>query len=140
MIIDISSLNYGKEVNINDSIVFNKSDLENTDLLDLKDVKVNGYIKVDDLDSYVLNLNVKGTMVIPCSRTLVPTNYDFDINIEENIMENEKKLKKTQKTIDILPIIWENILMEIPIKIINPKAEGISLKGEGWELITDSEE
>ena len=26
--------------------------------------------------------------------------------------------------------------MEIPIRIINPEAEEVDIKGEGWELIT----
>ena len=71
-------------------------------------------------------------MTIPCSRTLKPTEYEFETEIEENI-ENTKKI---QKTIDILPIIWENILMEIPIRIINPEAKDLKVKGDGWELIT----
>ena len=29
--------------------------------------------------------------------------------------------------------------MEIPIRIINPEAEETKVKGDGWELITDSE-
>ena len=75
-------------------------------------------------------------MIVPCSRTLKPTEYKFESEIEENIEENEEKTKKIKKTIDILPIIWENILMEIPIRIINPDAEEEIMKGDGWELIT----
>ena len=29
--------------------------------------------------------------------------------------------------------------MEIPIRIINKEVKNIAVKGEGWELITDSE-
>ena len=75
-------------------------------------------------------------MVLSCSLTLEPVDYPFDIKIEENLNEI---IKKTQKTIDILPIIWENILMEIPMKVVSPKAKNMKTKGEGWELITDSE-
>ena len=82
-------------------------------------------------------------MVLPCSVTLNPVNYEFQTNIEGNLKEIYeeigKKYENNQKTIDILPIIWENILMEIPIKVVNSDASGIKTKGEGWELITDED-
>ena len=88
---------------------------------------------------YQLDLNIKGEMILPCSLTLEPVNYPFDIKIDENLDEFIENTKKTQKTIDILPIIWENILMEIPMKVVSPKAKNMKTKGDGWELITDSE-
>lgn len=138
MIIDLTPINYNqkKEITINEDIYFSKEDLQNTELLDLKNVKAQGKIYKDNLEEIILELKITGTMIVPCSRTLKPTEYNFETEIEENIEENEEKTKKIKKTIDILPIIWENILMEIPIRIINPEAEEIDIKGEGWELIT----
>ena len=46
-------------------------------------------------------------------------------------------MKTIKKTIDILPIIWENILMEIPMKIVSDDLSDIKTQGEGWKLITD---
>lgn len=141
MIIDLTPLNVGgkDQIDINENLSFTKKDLESTELIDLKNVKVIGQIYKSDINSYILNLNIKGKMVLPCSRTLKPTDYEFEVEIDEDLEENDEKLKKNQKTIDIFPIIWENILMEIPIRIINPKAEDLNIKGNGWELITDSE-
>ena len=82
-------------------------------------------------------------MVLPCSITLKPTNYSFEINIEGNLQEISEEMGKIyenkQKTIDILPIIWENILMEIPIKVVNSDISDAISKGDGWELITDED-
>ena len=138
MIIDLTPLKAGlkEQIDINEELLFTKEDLKDTELIDLQNVKVEGQIYIDSLNSYILNLTIKGKMILPCSRTLKPTDYEFETKIDENLEENEEKFKKNQKTIDILPIIWENILMEIPIRIINPDAEGIDIKGEGWELIT----
>lgn len=135
MNIDLNILNNKSKFNIDDKINFPKEDLKKAGILDLKEVNIKGEITVD-FDEYLLNLNVKGEMVLPCSLTLEPVDYPFDIKIEENLNEI---IKKTQKTIDILPIIWENILMEIPMKVVSPKAKNMKTKGEGWELITDSE-
>ena len=137
MIIDLTPINYNqkKEIEIDEDVYFSKEDLKSTEIMDLKDVKVQGKIYKDGLDNLILNLIVDGIMIVPCSRTLKPTEYHFETEIEENISENEENTKKIQKTIDILPIIWENILMEIPIRIINPDAEEENFKGDGWELI-----
>jgi len=140
MIIDLTPFNLGKDkIIIDEYLYFSKDDLKDTELLDMQNVHVNGEVYLNNLNEYIVSLNVNGKMILPCSRTLKPTGYDFEIDIEENVEENQEKFKKTQKTIDILPIIWENILMEIPIKVINPDAEETLEKGDGWELITDED-
>ena len=138
MIIDLTPINYNqkKEIIISENIYFSKEDLKETEIIDLQNVKAEGQIYKDSLEEIILELKITGTMIVPCSRTLKPTEYKFETNIEENIEETEEKTKKIKKSIDILPIIWENILMEIPIRIINPEAEEVDIKGEGWELIT----
>ena len=137
MNIDLTPLNLGNsQIVIEEKVNFPKEYFENTDLIDLQNVMIKGNIEVDSLNDYILNLKITGKMILPCSRTLKPTDYEFETEIEENIHENGEKF---QKSIDILPIIWENILMEIPIKIISPEAEEMEMKGDGWELITDSE-
>ena len=141
MIIDLTPLKSGikNEIIIDENVSFDEK-IKETELLDIKNTKVSGKIYIDSLDEYIINLKINGTMILPCSRTLTPTEDKFTSEIDENLEEITENFKKNQKTIDILPIIWENILMEIPIRIINPKADEIKLKGDGWELITDSEE
>lgn len=134
MIIDLTPINYNQkdEIIINEEVNIEKEKLIDTEIEELKDIYVSGRIYKDSLDDITLELKITGTMIIPCSRTLKPTKYDFETEFEENI----EKTKKMQKSIDILPIIWENILMEIPIRIISPEAEDLKVEGDGWELIT----
>lgn len=145
MNIDITRLKSGidSQVEIDMLYSFDKEMLKKTDIISLDNISVKGYITSNSIDDYDLDVNVDGIMVLPSSLTLEPTDYKFSIKIEGNIDELLKEinetLKKNQNTIDILPIIWENILMEIPIKVISPKAKNIKAKGNGWELITDSE-
>ena len=139
MELDLNILNIKPKIakiDINGKVTFPKEDLEKAKILDLKEISVNGNLNSD----FKLELNIKGTMILPCSLTLETVDYPFDITINENIDEFIENSKKTQKTIDILPIIWENILMEIPMKVVSPNAKNMKTKGEGWELITDSEE
>ena len=138
MEIDLSILNTKPKIIIDTKVIFPKNDLEKAGILSMYEVEVKGDI-TSDLGEYFLNLNLKGKMVLPCSLTLEPVDFPFTLEIEENLNEMIENFKKNQKTIDILPIIWENILMEIPMKVVSPKAKNIKTKGEGWELITDSE-
>ena len=133
---DLNILNVKDQIDINEKISFPKEDLNKAGILDLNEVNIKGILD----NEYNLHLNIQGKMILPCNLTLEPVDYPFDITLDENMTELIKNSKKTQKTIDILPIIWENILMEIPMKIVSPKAKNMKTKGEGWELITDSED
>lgn len=133
-------------ISIDESHSFSKEELKGTDVISLNDVKVVGEITKDAIDKLYLYVSVKGTLVLPCAITLKPVNYPFDIKIEGNIDElageNEKSVKKDENTLDILPIIWENILMEIPMRVVSEDAEEelSNLEGNGWKVITEEDD
>lgn len=145
MNIDITRLKSGidSQVEIDMLYSFDKEMLEKTDIISLDNISVKGYITSNSIDDYDLDVNVDGIMVLPSSLTLEPTDYKFSIKIEGNIDELLKEinetLKKNQNTIDILPIIWENILMEIPIRVVGDKNQNLRMEGDGWKLITEEE-
>ena len=132
-----------KFISIDEKYSFSKEELQGTDVISLDDVKIVGEITKDAIENLYLNIDVKGTLVLPCAITLKPVNYPFDIKIEGNIDElvgeNEKSVKKDENTLDILPIIWENILMEIPMRVVSEDAEEelSNLEGNGWRVITE---
>ena len=132
--------NIEKNIIINENINFTKEQLENTDLLDLKDVKVECELTKDSMDDINIYLNVTGIMYLPCALTLEKVEHKFSYTIDdklENVLEEVKNDKKIENTIDILPIIWENILMEIPMRVVSPNAKPEKLKGEGWQFVTE---
>ncbi len=143
MEIDITSLKYNKEsvVKVDEVVSIPKEDLENTDIIELKDVRVKGEIYRYGEEDYELNLVLDGVMVLPCSLTLKPTDYKFNTEISgvytEMMQEIENFSKKIENSLDIFPIIWENILMEIPIKVTCPEATDLKLSGDGWKLVTE---
>lgn len=133
---DLNSLNTKPKIIIDTKVTFPKEDLEKAGILDMDEVSVKGEI-TNNIEENILNLTIKGKMILPCNLTLEPVDYPFTLEIEENLNEI---IENSQKTIDILPIIWENILMEIPMRVVSPKAKNMKTKGDGWELISDSEE
>ena len=145
MNIDIVRLNNNidKNIEINTTYSFSKEELEGTDLLKLDNVKIVGELHKNVLGNIVLSVDVSGVMILPCAITLKPVEYPFSLIIDdeiEKLYENiEEKSINLQNTIDILPIIWENILMEIPMRVVSPDAENIKLSGDGWKLVTDED-
>ncbi len=143
MEIDITRLKSGIDsfIPIDMTYSFTKEELENSGILKLDNVKIKGEIGKNSLYDYTINIIVEGTMILPCAISLKPVNYDFSVEIDENLAEMAEEfaenVKNNQKTIDIFPIIWENILMEIPMRIVSDDVSDVKTKGDGWELITD---
>ena len=128
-----------KVIEIDDDITFENFDFSGTDLIDLKDVHVNGSFTKDSMGDICLSLFVNGVMVLPCAITLEKVFHNFSFSIDDklkNILDELKNDKKIENTIDILPIIWENILMEIPMRVVSPNAKLEKLKGDGWQFVT----
>lgn len=146
MIIDITKLKNQNifSIEIDEKLEISEELLEKTNIIELNNVTVKGSISEIGDNDYELNVNVEGDMILPDSITLERTNYHFNTeiagNIDELLEEIGETSKKTEFTIDIFPIIWENILMEIPIRIVNEKNENIKLEGDGWKLIDKYEE
>ena len=145
MIIDITKFknqNISK-IEINEELNINKEELKKTSIIDINNLKIRGDITCPSKDEYLINVVISGDMILPDSITLEEVNYNFSTEIEGNIEELLEEIgessKKTEFSIDIFPIIWENILMEIPIRIVNEKNENIKLEGDGWKLIDSYE-
>lgn len=145
MIIDLTRLRSGidEEIIIDEVYSFTKEQLEITELISMDNVKINGSISLNSINNIVIGLDIEGIMVIPCAITLKPVEYPFSISIDGDLEElcdeiNEKEIN-SQNRLDILPIIWENILMEIPMRIVSDGAESITLSGDGWKLISEDD-
>ena len=138
---DLTRLNNNieKQIEVDLKYSFSKEELIGTDLLEC-DCTIKGEIIKNSLSNIELDLEVKGTMIIPCAITLKPTKYPFIVNIngelDEFIEENDRNFTNT---LDIFPIIWENILMEIPMRVVSDEAKDIKLSGEGWRLVAEEE-
>lgn len=138
--------NIDKFISINETYSFNLNEFTGTDLLKLDNVSINGEFFKNSLGNIELNLEVDGIMVLPCAITLKPVDNPFSINIngelDELLQEFDEKQINFQNTIDILPIIWENILMEIPMRVVSEEARNsdINMSGNGWKFITEEEE
>ena len=44
-------------------------------------------------------------------------------------------MKNSKNILDIIPILWENIVLEVPIRLTT--SDNVKLSGDGWSLNAD---
>ena len=139
MIIDLTKLIYNNlyKLPIKGEVIVPKEMLKNTDIRRISPVKVEGYI-FNNEEEYELYITIKGTMILPCARTLKDVEYPFSSEIDEIIGENDdNSLEINQNRLDIFPIVWQNILVDVPLRVLAPDAKEELTSGNGWRLITE---
>ena len=125
-----------KTINIDSDIIIPNEYLENSGIRRLNNIHFKGNIKKLVDDTYSLEGVLTGTMILADDITLEDYEYNFTSEIEENIEETSINL---QKTLDITDILWQNILIEVPSKVVNDKNKNIKLEGNGWRLISEDD-
>ena len=145
MFIDITRLQNRStnEFLYKNTIVLDEALYKNTDIRKLSPVEVSADIKRITDTSYKMSLEIKGEMTLPCSITLNDVIYPFDIKTEVKLSnedeEDEEYVKIIQNNIDIISIIWQNIVLEIPLRVVSEDAIYSPVSGEGWKLIREDE-
>ena len=137
MIIDLNLLhsNTVSEIVIDDLYTIPYEYYKDTDVKGLDNIKAKGKIvrQTDDVD--YIDLDVSGTMVLQDSISLENENYPFSIKIEGDLKEFTTNL---DNSLDILEFLWENIVLEIPLKFTKVK-DLSKFHGDGWKLVSEEE-
>ncbi len=132
MKIDLIRLIYNQisKIDLDERVEFEPTQYANTPIISLKDVNVKGEIKKNAAEQIEVDLELKGTMILEDAMTLDEINYPFSSKIDYIISENDEKFTNI---LDIKPILWENIVLEVPIRVKSNKIPKV-VKGNGWEL------
>ena len=125
-----------KKIIIDNDVVINDELLKTSTIRRLNNVHFNGYLDRLIDDTYELSGTLSGTMILPDDITLEDYEYNFTSSIDEKIDETRINF---QKTIDITEDLWQNILVEIPLKCVNDKNKDLTLEGDGWRLISEDD-
>ncbi|WP_158735465.1 DUF177 domain-containing protein [Alteribacillus sp. YIM 98480] len=117
------------------------------EIRDITPVKVTGSASFSG-ETIAFYLKIKGSMTLPCSRTLADVDFPFDIEATERfrldgmpVDEEDISLHEPENGyVDLLPYIKENILLELPIQIfaenIDEKESPAPQEGKDWEVIS----
>ena len=142
MNIDITKLrsNFEKVINIDEEVNNITEGLEGTYIKKIKHLVITGYIDRDVIDEYHIYLKIEGTLILECAITLKEIEYPISIEIDDNyedlMAEIGENVKNVTNTLDIWPIIWHNVLLVVPMRVVSPGAEAEVTKGDGWEFIS----
>lgn len=124
-----------KEITFDQKVLIDKEYYKDSDVKDLKDVYIKGRIYSDYDNIICYEFEVTGIMILEDSISLEEVSYPFHIEIEDNLEENSKNL---QNSLDLIEILWENIVLEVPLKF--SKVEDLSqYQGEGWKIISEED-
>ena len=142
MLIDLNKLNVNNKIDINEVLTIDEELYKNTSIKRLNPININGSIFYNVSDEIELDIDVEGVMILEDSITLDPIDYPYSFHINEIVSSENEEIKEyyqnSKNTLDIMPILWQNIVLEVPISIT--KEKDAHLSGEGWELNNDKED
>lgn len=137
MNIDLKLLhsNATDEIDITGEYLIPKEYYENSEVIKINPVKVNGNIIRDEELDDTVKCTIEGSMIIPDSISLEETEYPFNLEYNDKL---EEIYKKDENTLDIFSFLWENIVLEVPLQFT--KVDDLSkFHGDGWRLISEDE-
>lgn len=121
---------------------------ENPDIRDVSPVHVKGIADID-ARKVTFHLVITGTFILPCSRTLADARYPFRISSAETFLLNpalyndEAEMTHVVEggVVDLMPVIYELLLLEVPMQIFSEEAQANTKlpAGKGWEVLTEEQ-
>lgn len=124
-----------KELLIDDVISFDREECQTLGIEALDNVKVTGKIYIDLEDEISCDLKVEGKMELKDAISNEIVSYPFSFDLAENI---EEFIEKNQNTLAFKRLLWENIVLEVPIRYTTVN-DYDAYQGEGWRLTSEEE-
>ncbi|TYR77630.1 DUF177 domain-containing protein [Rossellomorea vietnamensis] len=116
---------------------------------DVSPIHVTGRADISS-DKVTFHLHIEGQLVLPCSRTLEDVHFPVDIDTVETFLlkakdydqyEEEEVHRMQGDVIDLMPVINELLVLEIPMQVFSEKAKDDENlpSGKNWEVITEEQ-
>ena len=124
----------------------------NPEILDLKDVTATGRVAYDT-GLYVLDYQLTYTIVLASSRSMEPVELQESYPVTEVFAEDaqsEADIEALEEDlilpieggrIDLIESVADNILLNIPLKVLTPEEESGHgfIEGNDWKIMTEEE-
>jgi len=130
MNIDLRHLSNDREMEINEEVIIPPEYYEKLSIIRMTPIKVTGILRINSAEEIEVVLNLVGTMELPCAITLEPVPHHFSIDIDEVIPASDAI------SVALLDVLWENIVLEVPMRVIKPGIKKSNMQGDGWEFET----
>jgi uncharacterized metal-binding protein YceD (DUF177 family) len=137
MYIDLAKVDENGIV-IDDTVSFGEEYIKNTPIVRCDDIVVKGRTYYSVTNEIVFDCKVDGNIVLQDAMDLEEVNYPINLEISEILSENDDEKDQNQiKTLDIMDILWQNIVLEVPISFRKDPDKKYEMSGEGWELVDE---
>ncbi len=105
------------------------------DIIDVENVFVEGTFEIEEDEFYHFDIHIRALLTVACSRSLKPVELPLDFTVRETFSEDtdDENRQIDGLTIDLSPVIWSNIYLEKPMRVIHPDAEDMSFDEERAE-------
>ena len=115
------------EYDFNDFLDELKNTGSETDILSVQNAKSVISITKIDMETFKFDYQIKVDLTIACALTLEPVPLCLDFNVSETYStysseEDEEIFPIEGNTIDTKSIVWSNILLNIPIRVVRDDA------------------
>ena len=143
MDIDLSLLHSKttEEIDITNTYTIPKEYYESTSVEKIENIKVTGKVymasSIDDADEEedYIKAKIEGNIILTDSISLEPVSYPISIDFDDILEQN---CKKDENTLDIFQFLWENIVLEVPLRFT--KVSDLSkFHGDGWKLVSEDD-
>lgn len=134
---DLSLITLNTQGRIDFDFTPDMSEYKSADIKRLEDIRAVGSIIDNGTDEYEISMHITGYGIYRSAINLDDVKRKIDIEYSDFIKNLPDIYKKSANTLDILPIIWENILLEIPIRAVNSSDTFAKTQGDGWEIISE---
>ena len=118
-------------------ISFDEEYLRVSEIKKLDNVHVSGRIYYSLTKEVIFAGNVNGNMTLVDGYSGDLIDYPFNIDLDEILAhfsnEDEKMGKKPKNSLDQKEVLWENIVLEVPI-VVSKDNKVKTKKGEFWEV------
>ena len=112
-----------------------KSYYQDSEIIALEPIQLQGEVTKDEEGNDFLRCTIQGSMKLLDSVSLEEVAYPFSVQYEDVCEEN---FKKYENCLDIFEVLWENIVLEVPLQFT--KVSDLSkFHGDGWKLMSEDE-
>lgn len=129
--INLNDLVFKDKIEVNEEVTFPEN-YQTKSISSVGNVKAEGFVRLNDADEYMINIQVKGKANVLDSRTneiiIFPLNFEIDDQIDDSCIN-------LQNMLDLRELLWQNIVLEVPISYTN--SENKNIKGDNWEMVTE---
>jgi len=122
------------KITFEDTVTFQDSYLKDSEIKNIEPVTVKGECHLEQ-EKIVISGVISGKMQIEDAISLKNIDYPFSFEFEEIL---DKNLINNEKMLDITSILWQNIVLEVPLKQTEV-TDFSEYQGDGWKLVTEEE-